>query len=394
MRYRTVVELVTEGGRVDVVVNVLETPGIAMLAWEDTIGEVYRLVVAPEHRYKGHASRLWRPRAPFGLCGIPRTGRTTVKRSRALWAPNVRRERTPELYVTYRDESMYSRAMALSFSTRIGPGFTTTPTFEAFDYPAGEAHVVVANENTGKGHLTEIARLTGAGGQDLMTLAMWADACHQRGSRTVLLAPYLPGARQDRGIPFGAQVYADHINLMGLDQVIAFDVHSHVMEGLVNNLTILDAARLIRSHVTGRADSDTNARPYAGIICPDEGAAERTARIGRAAHLPVYQARKHRDEATGRLSGFSCETLPVTGRFLVVDDICDGGGTFRGLADVTSLSPERIDLFVSHGVFSGRAPELEQSFGRIISTDSYGPAPETMTVITIPLAPYLLGAIA
>ena len=73
--------------------------------------------------------------------------------------------------------------------------------------------------HAGTGDTTEIATLRGASGDDLLMLGMWADAVRQRGSKSVALIPYLPGARQDRGLPFGAKVYADVINGFGIDQV-------------------------------------------------------------------------------------------------------------------------------------------------------------------------------
>lgn len=289
--------------------------------------------------------------------------------------------------------------MTLTLSTRIGPGYSTHSTFEAMTFPAGEAHIKVVNENDHKGQLTEVARLYGADGNDLMLLAMWADAARQRGATTVLLIPYLPGARQDRGLPFGASVYANLINSMNLDQVICFDPHSPVMPGLIKNLTSVDSTPLIRKYVVGRPDSDERAQRYTGIICPDAGAIARSGRVAHAVGLPLYKATKHRDEATGKLSGFDCESLPADGKYLVVDDICDGGGTFMGLAQATGLPASQLGLYVSHGVFSGNAGLLARHFGDIWTTDSFGADPKPLDsayperFTTINLAAYLTGAI-
>ncbi|WP_200935328.1 ribose-phosphate pyrophosphokinase [Leifsonia sp. Leaf336] len=264
--------------------------------------------------------------------------------------------------------------MTVELTTHIGPGYITAPTFEQMRFPAGEAHIKVANDNAGKGPLTEVARIYGADGNDLITLAMWADAARQRGARTVLHMPYLPGARQDRGLPFGACVYADVINGMSVDQIVCVDPHSLVMPSLLNNLTVIDSTTLVRHHVVGRADDDEQPQRYQGIIAPDKGAFDRAARVADACHLPLYRAEKQRDPATGQLSGFTCELLPPSGRFLVVDDICDGGGTFMGLAEATGLPKDRLGLYVSHGIFSGNAHLLHDHFGEIVTTDSYRPA--------------------
>lgn len=283
--------------------------------------------------------------------------------------------------------------MAITFATRVGPGYVTTPTFESMRFPAGEGHIKVAHDNAGKGPLTEVATLTGADANDLILLGMWADAARQRAARTVALIPYLPGARQDRGLPFGANVYATIINGFDIDQIVCFDPHSPVMPSLIERLTIVDSAHLVRQHIVGRADRDTAPQRYAGIIAPDKGAVARATEVAQICHLPVYRAEKHRNPDTGKLDGFSCEPLPDTGRFLVVDDICDGGGTFMGLAESTGLPKERLGLYVSHGVFSGRAASLADHFGEIVTTDSYPAKAEIPGLRTIDLHPYLTGAI-
>ena len=263
--------------------------------------------------------------------------------------------------------------MTVRFSTLIGPGFSTTPTFESMYFPAGEAHVKVANENDGKGELTEVARVYGADGNDLFTLAMWADAARRRGSKTVLHMPYLPGARADHldFVPFGAEVYARFINGLRVNQVVTFDPHSGIMPAMLNNVIVLESTRLVRKHIVGHADRGGPQR-YDGIIAPDKGAVDRAAKVAGACHLPLYRAEKHRDQSTGKLSGFTCEPLPKEGRFLVVDDICDGGGTFAGLAKAIDFPGQRLGLYVSHGVFSGRAKEnLLPWYGDIWTTDSF-----------------------
>lgn len=284
--------------------------------------------------------------------------------------------------------------MAITLSTRIGPGYITTPSFSMMTFPAGEPHIKVQNDNSDKGELTEIATISGCEAADLVTLGMWADASRQRGARTVAVMPYLPGARADRGLPFGASVYATIINGMKLDRVVCFDPHSPVMPGLLNNLTIVDSASVIRREVIGRADSDRHAQRFAGIIAPDAGAVDRASRVATATHLPLYRALKHRNPDTGKLSGFSCDPLPATGRFLVVDDICDGGGTFMGLAEATGLPRERLGLWVSHGVFSGRAPALADHYSEIWTSDSYPPQNPPAGLTIVPLDRYLNGALA
>ena len=174
-------------------------------------------------------------------------------------------------------------------------------------------------------------------------------------------------------MPFGAKVYANMINAAELDAVVCFDPHSHVMPELINNLIVVDSDRVIRDAVLGRSglEQDPTKGGYVGVICPDEGAHERTERVAKTLGLPVFYAKKHRDFQTGKLSGFSCEPVPAEGRLLVVDDICDGGGTFMGLAEAIGVDRSRLSLWVSHGVFSGKADQLPTAYGQIYTTDSH-----------------------
>jgi ribose-phosphate pyrophosphokinase len=273
-------------------------------------------------------------------------------------------------------------------------------------FPAGEQHLVEATAS-------EPASAEAAGraaavvvrGTDMNEYAlagMWLDLARQREGAQAhpsLLVPYLPGARADRGRPFGAKVYADLVNAAAAQasRVVCFDPHSPVMPALIDNLIVVDSTRAVLDAVrlTGLRSTPGG---LAGVICPDKGAVERASRVAEALGVSVFQAYKHRDFTTGRLSGFSCEPLPPTGTLLVVDDICDGGGTFRGLAEATGLPAERLALYVSHGVFSGSeeagAPTLRRHFSRIVTTDSH-PGHDRAGVAThiLPVLPYLLAAI-
>lgn len=230
------------------------------------------------------------------------------------------------------------------------------------NFPGGETHLKIPQgvpENS-----DWYALLHGADPEDLVTLGMWADIAKSRGRRAYALIPYLPGARADRGEPFGAKVYANIINGFELDGVVCLDPHSPVMPSLIKNLIIVDHTDMVLRGLIGRGD-------FAGVIAPDKGAYDRASNIAAALNVPVFQAGKTRDFATGKLTGFTCEPLPDEGQLLVVDDICDGGGTFMGLATATGLPKERLSLWVTHGVFSGQAYDLANYYGWIACTDSH-----------------------
>lgn len=246
------------------------------------------------------------------------------------------------------------------------------------EMPGGEWHIQ-KNENwleqrreLGLQEIPDKGQLILARGgtpDDLICLQIFADAVRRDGGRPYAIIPYLPGARQDRrqeGEALSAKVYADIINSCGFNKVVCIDPHSDVMPALINNLEIAKVEDIFK---TGR---EFGALPkYDGIIAPDAGAAKRAFNIAQIFGVPVFQALKHRDMTTGYLSHFSCETLPAEGEFLIVDDICDGGGTFRGLSEYVQNGARQLDLWVTHGIFSNGAENLKNHFRKIFTTNSH-----------------------
>jgi ribose-phosphate pyrophosphokinase len=276
--------------------------------------------------------------------------------------------------------------MTIRFQAKHVSGFTVDAPFEAFNFPAGEAHIKLKeglHETLGE-YEYFIADVRGYNPQDLFHLAMWSDLLRTYANdhgATVdlrLIMPYLPGARADRGTPFGAQVYADFINDLDLNKLIVLDPHSPVMveeleRWVPGYVTEFPFERIIK-HEIQDATSDSKPQPYIGVIAPDKGAHNRAARAAKVMGVPVYTAGKTRDFETGKLTGFHMEDeLPTTGRFLIVDDICDGGGTFIGLAEaIAKTNPHiGIDLWVTHGIFSNGFDKLEDTFETIHTTNSF-----------------------
>ena len=160
--------------------------------------------------------------------------------------------------------------------------------------------------------------------------------------RTKLVIPYFPGARQDRrdGTPLTVKMYADIINSFECDEVEIWDPHSDVTPALINNCKIVSSAD----------------------------------KVAQNNNLKFAQASKNRDTATGKLSGFDVPEVE-DGTWLVVDDICDGGGTFLGLADkFFEKNPNsKLHLYVTHGIFTARGgvKPLLKKYERIITTNSW-----------------------
>lgn len=234
-----------------------------------------------------------------------------------------------------------------------------------FQYPGGEWDMkgsdMVLSGN-------EYAYVRGTDLNDYMKLALWADKVDQDGGKAAAIIPYLPAARADRGNPLGIRVYGRLIDSLDLVQLICFDPHSKAMPRGIRQYSVFNVTEVTSASLIRRMSRNWGIN---GIIIPDKGASERASLMSSVLDVPTYQAGKVRDFATGKLTEFTCETLPSTGKMLVVDDICDGGGTFMGLAEATGLPKERLALYVSHGIFSGQAHKLSEYYSQIITTDSF-----------------------
>jgi ribose-phosphate pyrophosphokinase len=265
--------------------------------------------------------------------------------------------------------------VSIKFQAKTQEGFTVDSPLQPFVFPDGAAHVKGADAETR--YQYQIADVRGLDHTDLFILSMWADACDERNEKKVLILPYLPGARMDRGVPFGSRIYAWYIEkCVAPDQIITIDPHSE--EALYDwryqrlcETTVFPVERIIRKEVQDPT-RDFGPHGYVGVIAPDAGAVDRATRAAHAMSVPVYRAEKKRDFATGKLSGFGMvDELPAEGRLLVVDDIGDGMGTFKGLADIIGLGPDRLDLWVTHLILSKGEDGLRERFGIIHTTDSF-----------------------
>lgn len=257
-----------------------------------------------------------------------------------------------------------------NFTLRNQPGGPAVEGIEFFSFPGGERHVrLPALKRQGINAWELTAQLDDA--QGVVDLLLITDALRQylgHCSPLHLVLPYVPYARQDRvavaGEAFSAAVFCRLINSLGFESVTVMDPHSAVVVSLLERVRVVSAAELVVPTLerAGRGDVLT----HAALVAPDAGAALRVQAVTHALRdfregqtAPLVQALKTRDPVTGRLSAPTLAgDVPPECPLLVVDDICDGGGTFIQLAQVLREHTRApLYLYVTHGIFSkGLAP--------------------------------------
>jgi len=242
--------------------------------------------------------------------------------------------------------------------------------FESFTFSGGEPHIKIKSTIEPETRVTITHRIQSF--NDLGLLMIAADAVKRMGVENIeLFIPYFPAARQDRvmilGESLSVKVYADIINQIGARKLTIYDAHSEVAPALLDNCNAISNHGFIKK-VLSKLPTDTI------LISPDGGALKKIYKL--AAHLKsheVVECGKTRNLETGALSGFKVYADDLAGTpCLIVDDICDGGGTFLGLAqELKKNNAGDLFLAVSHGIFNKGFEKLNNEFAHVYSTNAF-----------------------
>jgi ribose-phosphate pyrophosphokinase len=249
--------------------------------------------------------------------------------------------------------------------------------FELSKFSGGELHIKLRNNITYEGIDKVIITHRIKNTDDLMAILIAKDALELRGVKSFdLIIPYIPYARQDRkcteGESFSLKVFANLLNSANLDKVYCLDAHSDVAPALINNCINLPNTQYVEWAVAAITGTHT---PELLLISPDAGSNKKANALYSDLKLfkGLIKCDKKRNLEDGSLSGFEVFADDLRGQdCLIVDDICDGGGTFIGLAEeLRSKNCGDLYLFVTHGIFSKGISILTDVFERVFTTNSF-----------------------
>lgn len=249
--------------------------------------------------------------------------------------------------------------------------------FEVWTFPCGERHVRLELDEPPVPGLVRGVCVTFSftSSQDLIDLLLLGSALRENGCRiNELNIPYFPYSRQDRvatlGDAFSLKVAADLINSLDADIVRIVDPHSDVLPALVKNCHVIHQAEVFGQRLI-------DMREFV-LVIPDAGALKKCAYFEQLPHCKAsMMAIKRRDPVNGRvvvsnvihMKGGIAYPVP----HVIVDDICDGGGTFIQIGNLLkSFGVQRVVLMVTHGfftngltVFDGLIDEIYTKDGRV-----------------------------
>lgn len=266
---------------------------------------------------------------------------------------------------------------------------TTHPEIEykLFQFPGGEWHIKL-NTRIRYDQIDKVVishRIKS--GDDFFKLFQAKNALEQLDIKHFdLILPYFPYSRQDRvcapGEAFGIKISAQLINSLHFDKVITLDNHSNITTALVNNCKNLSNIQYVRDviNIIKMEDSD----PI--FVIPDIGASTKAKQLlGELPPMISVQCDKKRNVQTGEITGFKVYADDLESKpCLIVDDICDGGGTFIGLAEqLREHNCGKLYLFTTFGIYSKGIEILTPYFDKIFCTNGFSTLESTDKLIQL-----------
>ena len=195
-----------------------------------------------------------------------------------------------------------------------------------------------------------------------------------------LYTPYFMGARSDRRFTEGdanylKQVICPIINAQKFESVTVLDPHSDVLEACLDNFEKVNNHDIVKKALTA-IDNKNGAQDRIVLVSPDAGAYKKIFDVAQRFGIErIITATKVRDIKTGKILHTEIPTLDQHEnlKYVIVDDICDGGRTFIELAKAIhdSRPTAEVYLVVTHGIFSNGFLELSRELKRVYSSNSF-----------------------
>lgn len=229
-------------------------------------------------------------------------------------------------------------------------------------FPDGEVQITLG-EFSRKDQVMIMCRITTS--EELFILMQVCDILRRHSIGFVISIYYLMSMRMDRVMsfdrPFSLSIVCDVLDRLGAMCICIYSPHSNVYKRLFKNTDIEEIPSTLSVDFTKYQ-----------VVFPDAGAEVRYRNIPISNY--VYGT-KSRSLTTGKITSIGVRNPDsIDGRPLLIrDDLCDGGGTFLGLAKAIREIKSDVDLniMVDHMVNPKGIENLSKNFNHVWFTNSY-----------------------
>ena len=251
-----------------------------------------------------------------------------------------------------------NQSLALAISNSLG---ITLGDVELYNFSDGEIRVAfkenIRNEDV------FIIQSTNPPSDNIMELLFMLDAARRASAKKVIaVIPYFGYARQDRKdearVPISARVILDLISGLGIDRIIAMDLHSPQIQGFVNmpfdhlysSMALMDRLKKLNLNFENGV-----------VLAPDVGSAKISQsyakRLGVGFALIDKRRPKPNEAKVAHIIG-DLNNKDV----IIIDDMIDTAGTICNAAETAMNEGANSVIAVgTHAVLSGQSIERLQS---------------------------------
>ena len=253
--------------------------------------------------------------------------------------------------------------------------------YNIFKFPDGEIQISL-EEFSRKDSVCVECRITNS--EELFILTQVIDILDRQDVEYYINIYYLMGMRMDRVMdfnrPFTLKVILQILNLSHASYIGVYEAHSDIVYSPRFGNKFYDL------YVGNIYDKDIEDKYQ--VVFPDDGA---TKRYAGEFEEPIITCSKIREESTGKILGIKIDNSEkLNGKpLMIIDDLCDGGGTFCGIAECfrkIGISKDKLNITVTHMVNPKGIENLSKNFNHVWFTNSYKDwknLPENVTMTKI-----------
>ncbi|MFN4313186.1 MAG: ribose-phosphate pyrophosphokinase [Chitinophagaceae bacterium] len=213
-----------------------------------------------------------------------------------------------------------------------------------------------------RGDFVFLVQSTNSPADNLMELLLMIDAARRASAyKVIAVIPYYGYGRQDRKdkprVAIGSKLVANMLVAAGADRIITMDLHAPQIQGYFDiPVDHLDSHAVFIPYIENLQLENLT------FAAPDVGATNRIREIANYFNAEMVICDKHRKRAN-EIASMALIGDVVDRDIVIIDDICDTGGT---LAKSAALMKEKgarsVRALITHPVLSGKAYEnLENS---------------------------------